>query len=84
MFTYYNGFVGWFGLAVRRWAGKQKDLGSIRLSLPSEKVVVCGHCLVTLSITIYNSITIISLFPQLHTPFSPVSVPNKPYGFCGR
>ena len=38
-----------FGLAVRRWAGKQKDLGSIPLRLSShfKKVVVCGHCLVT-------------------------------------
>ena len=36
--------------AVRRYAGKQKDLGSIppRLSFFFKKVVVCGHCLVTL------------------------------------
>ena len=41
------------GLAVRRWAGKRKDLGSIplRLSFLFKKVVVFGHCLVTLSIT---------------------------------
>ena len=34
-------------------AGKRKDLGSIPLRLPFlfKKVVVCGHCLVTLSIT---------------------------------
>ena len=34
-------------------AGKRKDLGSmpLRLSILFEKVVVCGHCLVTLSIT---------------------------------
>ena len=44
-----------FGLAVRRSAGKRKDLGSIplRLSFLFKKVVVCGHCLVTLSITSY-------------------------------
>ena len=36
-------------------AGKRKDLGSIplRLSFLFKKVVVCGHCLVTLSITSY-------------------------------
>ena len=36
-------------------AGKRKDLGSIplRLSVLFKKVVVCGHCLVTLSITSY-------------------------------
>ena len=40
-----------FGTAVRRQAGKRKDLGSIplRLSFLFSKVVVCGHCLVTLS-----------------------------------
>ena len=47
--------VSRFGLAVRRKAGKRKDLGSIplRLSFLFTKVVVCGHCLVTLSITSY-------------------------------
>ena len=47
--------VSWFGLAVRRQAGKRKDLGSIplRLSFLFKKVVVCGHCLVALSITSY-------------------------------
>ena len=36
-------------------AGKRKDLASIplRLSFLFKKVVVCGHCLVTLSITSY-------------------------------
>ena len=36
-------------------AGKRKDLGSIplRLTFLFEKVVVCGHCLVTLSSTSY-------------------------------
>ena len=45
--------VSRFGLAVRRYAGKRKDLGSIplRLSFLFKKVVVCGHCLVTLSVT---------------------------------
>ena len=39
------------GLAVRRLAGKQKDLGSIRFgsSFSSlQKIMVYGHCLVTL------------------------------------
>ena len=35
------------GLAVKRQAGKQKDLGSIPLRFPFlfRKVVVCGHIL---------------------------------------
>ena len=42
-------YVSRCGLAVRRLAGKQKDLGSIRLGYPfSSKIVVDGHCLVTL------------------------------------
>ena len=47
--------VSRFGLAVRRYVGKRKDLGSIplRLSFLFKKVVVCGHILVTLSITSY-------------------------------
>ena len=37
------------GLAVRRQASKQKDIGSIRFgSLFSSKIMVYGHCLVTL------------------------------------
>ena len=38
------------GLAVRRYAGKQKDLGSILFfgSPFSSKMVVYGHCVVTL------------------------------------
>ena len=49
--------VSRFGLAVRRWAGKRKDLGSIPfwLSFPIKKVVVCGHCPVT-STTSYSNI----------------------------
>ena len=48
--------VSRFGPAVRRWAGKQKDLGSIplRLSFLFKRVVVCGHCLVTLSLRIHD------------------------------
>ena len=39
-------YVSRFGLAVRRLAGRRKDLGSIplRLSFLFRKVVVCGHC----------------------------------------
>ena len=46
--------VSRFGPAVKRSAGIQKGYGSIplRLSLLFKKVVVCGHCLVTLSLTI--------------------------------
>ena len=44
-----------FGRAVRRYAGKRKDLGSIplRLSFLFKKVVVCGHGLVTMGISIH-------------------------------
>ena len=47
--------VSRLGLAVRCLAGKWKDLGLIplQLSFLFKKVVVCGHCLVTLSITSY-------------------------------
>ena len=50
--------VSRFGLAVRLVSGKvgkRKDLGLIplRLSFLFKMVVVCGHCLVTLSITSY-------------------------------
>ena len=50
--------VSRFGLAVRRWAGKQKGLGSIplRVSFLFKKVVVCGHCLVTLSLTVNKTL----------------------------
>ena len=47
-----------FGLAVRRLAGKQRGLGStpLRLSLLLKKVAVCGHCLVTLSLTVNETL----------------------------
>ena len=45
-----------FDLAVRRQAGKQKGLGSIRLSLFFKKVAGCGYCLVTLSLTINETL----------------------------
>ena len=50
--------VSRFGLAVRRQAGKQKGLGSfpLRLSFLFKKVVVCGHGLVTLSLTINETL----------------------------
>ena len=56
------------GLAVRRQAGKQRDLGSnpLRLSFISEKVVVCGHCLVTLSLTINETLKWLSSLPILN------------------
>ena len=48
-------FVSRFGLAVGCYAGKRKGLGSIplQLSFLIKTVVVCGRCLVTLSITSY-------------------------------
>ena len=46
--------MGRFGLAVRRYAGKKKDLGSIT------PVVVCGHCLVTVSFTISIKMALIA------------------------
>ena len=59
--------VSRFGLAVRRQAGKQKGLGSIplRVSLLFKKVVVCGHCLVTSSLTINETLKWLSLLPIL-------------------
>ena len=55
------------GTAVRHSAGKQKGLGLIllRLSLPFKKVVVNGHCLVTLSLTINETLKWLSLLPIL-------------------
>ena len=53
---HFNGVtnVSWFGLAVRHYAGKQRDLNSnpLWLSFLFKSCVVCGHCLVTLSLTI--------------------------------
>ena len=56
-----------FGFAVRRQAGKQKWLGSIplRLSLLCKKIVVCGHFLVTLSLTIYETLKWLQSLPIL-------------------
>ena len=61
------GCVSRFGLVVRRYAGKQKDLGSIPLrhSSPFKKVVVCGHGLVTLSLTINETLEWLSSLPIL-------------------
>ena len=59
--------VSWFGLAVRRWAGKQKDLGSIllQLSFLFKKVVLCGHRLVTVSLTTNETLKWLSSLPIL-------------------
>ena len=48
-------------------AGKQKGLGSIplQLSFLTKKVVVCGQCLVTLSITINETLKWFSSLPIL-------------------
>ena len=59
--------VSRFGPAVRRQDIKQKDLGSIqlRLSFLFKKVVVCGHYLVTLSLTINQTVKWFSSLPIL-------------------
>ena len=56
-----------FGLAVRRQAGMQKGLGSIplRLSFFFKKLVVCGHCLATMSLTINETLKWLSSLPIL-------------------
>ena len=50
--------ASWLGIAVRRQIGKQKDLAvRIRFGSPlSSEVVVCGHCLETLSLTINETL----------------------------
>ena len=47
-----------FDLAVSRYAGKQKDLGSIplRLSFLFENCGLYRHCLMTLSITVNETL----------------------------
>ena len=59
--------VNHFGPAVRRYADKQKDLGSIplRLSFLFKKVVVYGHCLVTLSLAVNETLKWLSSLPIL-------------------
>ena len=59
--------VNWFGLTVRCWAGKQKGLSLIpfQLSLLFKKVVVCGHCLVTLPLAINETLKWLSSLPIL-------------------
>ena len=48
-------------------SSKQKDLGSIlfRLSFLFRNVMVCGHCLVTLSLTINETLKWLSSLPIL-------------------
>ena len=56
------------GLAVRRYkSGKKRDLGSnpLRLSSLFKKVVVCGHCLMTSSLTINETLKWLSSLPTL-------------------
>ena len=50
--------VSQFGLAVMHWASKQKGISLIPLwlSLLFKKVVICRHCLVTLSLTINETL----------------------------
>ena len=59
--------VSRFGLAVRRYAGKQRDLGSnpLRLSFLFKKVVICGQCLVTLFLTINETLKRLPSLPIL-------------------
>ena len=57
--------VSRFGLAVKSQAGKLKGLGSIplRLSFLFKKVGVCEHSLVTLSLTINETLEWLSSLP---------------------
>ena len=66
-FYYFPLAVSRFGPAVRRLAGKQKDLGSILLRLSSLliKAVVCGRCLVTLSLTVNETLKWLLSLPIL-------------------
>ena len=53
------------GLVLRRYAGKQKDLGLIQFgSLFSSKIVVYGHCLVTAH-TVNETLKCPTLLPAL-------------------
>ena len=61
-------FVSRCGLAVRRLAGKQKDLGSIRFGSPFsslQKIVVYGHCLVTLPTQFNETLKWLTQLPTL-------------------
>ena len=74
-------FESRFGLAVRLIS--RGTSVRIRFGSPfSSTAVVCGHCLVTLSLTINQTVKWLSslptlmhesfsLFPHLHTPFPP-------------
>ena len=62
--------VSRFGAAVRRYsreAAKQKDLGStpLRLSSVFKQLVICRHCLVTLSLTVNETLKWLSSLPSL-------------------
>jgi len=50
--------VSQFGLAVMHWASKQKGISLIPLwlSLLFKEVVICRHCLLTLSLTINETL----------------------------
>ena len=53
-----SGGVSQFGQAIRRYAGKQRDFGSISIGCPfSGKVTVHGHCpTVTLHSTVKENL----------------------------
>ena len=70
-YAHSTSWVSRFGLAIRCKAGKQKCLGSIplRLSFLFKKVVVCGHCLVTLSLTVNETLKWLSSLPILMYTF---------------
>ena len=54
------------GLAVRRKAGQRKDLDSIRFgSSFSSKIVVYGHCLVTLPTQLMKTLKWLTQLPTL-------------------
>ena len=49
-----------FDLAVRRWAGKQKDSVRICFGSPfSSEAVVCGHCLALIAAHLYVEVILV-------------------------
>ncbi len=62
-------FRAGFGLTVRRWAGSsmQKDFSSIPVQTSCVLIffVVCGYCLMTLSLTINETLERLSSLPIL-------------------
>ena len=75
------------------WQAEGPRLDSASAFPSLQTGVVCGHCLVTLSITVNETFKILcrghsggdSVAMVYNLPLPPLysPVPNKPYGFCG-